>query len=86
MTMCRGDAMKTLQKAWKWVTGQVVGDVPAGDALCEFDCRNRECTQGDWENCDRRRQRGAGEFMPANTATPEPAVIADPKQPPPKPS
>jgi hypothetical protein len=61
----RGTLMNAIQNLWKWVREQVVGDVPEGDAVCEFDCRNHKCTMGEWENCDRRLHRGAGEFMPA---------------------
>ena len=64
--------MKILPNLWKWLSEQIVGDVPEGDAVCEFDCRNEQCLQGDWEGCDRRRNRAAGELMPKekNTSSP----------------
>jgi hypothetical protein len=57
--------MKLVRSAWGWLRRQVVEDVPADDALCEFDCRKPECSVGEWENCDRRLQKAAGELMPA---------------------
>jgi hypothetical protein len=33
---------------------QLVQDVPRGDALCEFDCRKRQCKMGEWQTCERR--------------------------------
>jgi hypothetical protein len=37
-----------------WLKGQIVSDVPPEDALCEFDCRKRNCQFGDWSNCANR--------------------------------
>jgi hypothetical protein len=45
------------------ITG-IVQDVPPDIALCEYDCRKEGCTHQEWEDCDRRITRGAGEFMP----------------------
>jgi hypothetical protein len=28
----------------KWVTNQVIQEVPGDIALCEFDCRKKQCT------------------------------------------
>ena len=57
--------MKTLRNIWDWVAGQVIGEVPEDSALCEYDCRKLQCTEGEWETCERRLQRAAGELMPA---------------------
>jgi hypothetical protein len=57
--------MKLLRDIWDWAGGQSVGEVPEDDAVCEFDCRKPQCTEGEWENCMRRLQRAAGELMPA---------------------
>lgn len=46
------------------VKAGVVQDAPADCALCEFDCRRRQCTFGQWATCERRLQKGAGELMP----------------------
>ncbi len=56
--------MNLVRSAWDWLRRQVVEDVPAGDALCEFDCRKPECSVGEWETCDRRLHDAAGELMP----------------------
>jgi hypothetical protein len=36
------------------LASQLVQDVPQEDALCEFDCRKRQCLAGEWESCPRR--------------------------------
>jgi hypothetical protein len=57
--------MNLLQNVWNWVSGQIIGEVPEEDALCEFDCRRLQCAEGEWESCERRLHRAAGELMPA---------------------
>lgn len=59
---------------WDWVRRQVVDDVPQGDALCEFDCRKLQCTEGEWEACERRLRRASGELMPDKPALSEKAT------------
>ena len=39
-----------------------VQEVPEDVAVCEFDCRKGNCEQGEWEVCERRLTRGAGEL------------------------
>jgi len=63
--------MKRLQNIWDWAWGHIISEVPAEDALCEFDCHKPQCTEREWENCVRRLQRAAGELMPAKRPTPE---------------
>lgn len=65
--------MKFVRSAWGWLWRQVVEDVPAGDAICEFDCRKSQCQVGEWETCERRLQEAAGELMPSQ----EPAIRPD---------
>jgi len=55
--------MKLLSTVWRLMVGQVSQEVPAEDALCEFDCRKPQCFEGEWENCMRRVERAAGELM-----------------------
>jgi hypothetical protein len=38
----------------RWLTGQLVSEVPLDIALCEYGCRKRQCLQEDWEHCERR--------------------------------
>jgi len=57
--------MKLLQNVLDWSWGQIIGEVPDDSAICEFDCRQSECTDLEWQNCTRRLRRAAGELMPA---------------------
>ena len=59
--------MKRFRTVWRWLLGQISREVPAGDGLCEFDCRKPQCFEGEWENCMRRLRRAAGELMPLKT-------------------
>jgi len=47
-----------------WVQEQVVAEVPADLALCEFDCRQTACSSEEWTTCRRRISKAAGELMP----------------------
>jgi hypothetical protein len=55
-----------LSQLWHSIKGHIVQSVPLDDALCEFDCRKRQCTHGEWDSCERRRGFAAGELMPGN--------------------
>jgi len=61
---------------WGWLRGKIAADVPAGDALCEFDCRKSQCYLDEWETCERRLQNAAGELMPSQ----EPASEQNPER------
>lgn len=37
-----------------WINDQIVSDVPDELAICEFDCRESECSSSKWESCQRR--------------------------------
>jgi hypothetical protein len=37
-----------------WAQGQLAEEVPPEMERCEFDCRNLECTLGQWETCESR--------------------------------
>jgi len=54
----------------RWVRDQIVQDVPEDIALCELDCRKGQCTMGEWESCERRLKKAAGELMPAAELAP----------------
>jgi outer membrane lipopolysaccharide assembly protein LptE/RlpB len=47
-----------------WMREQVVTDVPADLAPCEFDCRQTTCSSEEWTTCQCRISRAAGELMP----------------------
>jgi len=68
--------MKMLQRLSKWVLDQIVQEVPEDSALCEFDCRKGQCTQGEWARCERRLCRARGELMPASAELQEPANVS----------
>jgi len=52
------------RRVWQNVQKQFIEDVPADIGLCEFDCRKPECSMGEWQNCDRRIVKAAGELSP----------------------
>jgi hypothetical protein len=56
---------RSLRGFFQWVRNQFIQDVPEDIALCEFDCRTGQCTQGEWESCERRLNRAEGEFTPS---------------------
>ncbi len=70
--------MKMLRNLWVWAGGHFVGSVPEDNALCEFDCRKPQCTEGEWENCMRRLRHAAGELMPATGLPSEPVAKSEP--------
>ncbi len=52
----------------RWVTNQMVQEVPGDIALCEFDCRKQQCTTKEWATCERRISGAAGELKPPTVA------------------
>ena len=70
--------MKLLRKVLEWSREQVIGDVPEDSAICEYDCREPECTGAEWKNCTRRLERAAGELMPAERSSLEALAEAMP--------
>ena len=58
-------------RAWRWIKGQMVGEVPPKDALCEFDCRKEQCMHDEWATCERRLSGAAGELMPDHREAPK---------------
>jgi hypothetical protein len=57
--------VQLLRKFSQLVMREIVQDVPEDSALCEFDCKKGQCTQGEWATCERRMCRAQGELMPA---------------------
>ena len=58
-----------LFRSWQWVKGQIIGEVPKENELCEFDCRKEQCFLAEWTTCDRRLRQAAGELMPRSPAS-----------------
>lgn len=52
----------------RWVTNQVIQEIPGDIALCEFDCRKEQCTIEEWATCERRISGASGELKPPTTA------------------
>jgi hypothetical protein len=52
-----------------WLRNELIGDVPEDMGLCEFECNKKDCTQGEWEFCERRLQQAGGELMPQRGVT-----------------
>jgi hypothetical protein len=55
----------SLRGFFQLVQNQIIQDVPEDIAICEFDCRTGQCTQSQWESCERRLNRAEGELMPS---------------------
>lgn len=53
-----------LKRLWRTIQDQVAQDVPGEIALCAMDCDKDQCTREEWETCNRRHSRAAGELMP----------------------
>ncbi len=60
-----------LSRLSQWAKEWMVQDVPEDIALCAFDCRKGECTSEEWESCERRQNKAAGELMPAKEDHPK---------------
>jgi hypothetical protein len=43
-----------LSRLGHWMREQVVTEVPADLALCEFDCQQTACSSEEWTTCQRR--------------------------------
>ena len=41
-------------RAWHFLVDQLIQDVPEEIAVCEFDCRETQCTLERWASCERR--------------------------------
>ncbi|MGO9274516.1 MAG: hypothetical protein ACLQOO_30515 [Terriglobia bacterium] len=54
----------SFHRLWQFVQRQIVDDAPEDFAICEFDCRKGQCQQEEWDTCDRRIRKGAGELFP----------------------
>jgi hypothetical protein len=50
-----------LRRLWSRLHGSWVSDVPAQIAICEFECRKDQCMNNEWDSCEHRMARCAGE-------------------------
>ena len=51
-----GKGTSSFYRLWQRLINKVIQDAPEDIQLCEFDCRELECSMGDWENCEKRRR------------------------------
>ena len=56
----------TRHQLWEFVKRQIVDDVPEDLKICEVYCHKEQCMQDEWDTCERRIRRGAGELFPAS--------------------
>lgn len=57
------------------ISKEIVEEVPAEIALCEFDCSKTHCSSKEWETCTRRLRKPAKKLMPlARSASAAPAA------------
>jgi hypothetical protein len=54
-----------LSRLGHWAKAQIVSEVPEDLAICEFDCRESQCSSSNWMTCERRISKTAGELGPA---------------------
>jgi hypothetical protein len=45
-------ARTALVELWRWIKSEIVQDVPAGLAVCEFECQRTHCTVSHWRGCE----------------------------------
>jgi hypothetical protein len=56
------------------VLSRIIQEVPEGIRICEYDCRRVQCSQGEWETCERRLNHARGELMPEHETLQERAA------------
>ena len=44
-------------RGWRFLMNQLIQDVPESIAVCEFDCRDPNCSAERWLTCDRASAR-----------------------------
>lgn len=47
-------------RGWRFLVNQLIQDVPEAIAVCEFDCRETDCTAERWASCERRLRARQG--------------------------
>jgi len=55
-------------RGWRFLLDQLMQEVPAGLAVCEFDCRETDCTMERYVSCERRLQAGRPAAVPSKQA------------------
>ena len=47
-------AALSISRLQRWLTDQIIQDIPSDIAVCEYDCRKIQCTSVEWEACESR--------------------------------
>ena len=63
------DQPKPRRGFWRWVTGKV-RPVPDDLAACEYSCRELECSQSRWKDCEHRIHYGTEHGKRTSEASP----------------
>jgi len=56
----KSTALQTIPQAtifdrgWRFLMDHLIQDVPESIAVCEFDCRQPDCTPEQWASCEHR--------------------------------
>jgi hypothetical protein len=66
---------KALIRLGHWVRAQIACEVPEDLAICEFDCRESQCSISKWMSCQRRISKTAGELSPTTIAPKRPEMV-----------
>ena len=43
-----------IDRGWRFLVNHLIQDVPEEIAVCEFDCRETDCSMERWISCERR--------------------------------
>lgn len=50
---------RPIARLWQNLKSLIVAEIPSDSAACEFDCRELDCTEQDWQNCPQRIEKAA---------------------------
>jgi len=51
-------------RGWRFLMSQLIQDVPDSIAVCEFNCRETDCSAERWASCERRLLHASRERVP----------------------
>lgn len=61
MTREEVNSSSPFARFWLRLKGHIVAPVPASSARCEFECRELQCSEGEWDNCEARAKTAKAE-------------------------
>jgi curli biogenesis system outer membrane secretion channel CsgG len=71
-----------LSRLGHWAKAQIVSEVPADLAVCEFDCRECQCSSSNWMNCQHRISKTTGGLRASVVQAKRPDTVVSEKVPP----